>query len=59
MALKEKSLIDDYCDGKSQILKFFSDVCIIDQKSDDEIRSCFDKDESNNYIFFFFNLYFY
>ncbi len=47
MILKENGLIGDYCDDKSEILNFFSDVCIIDSKEGDNIRSCFEDDGKN------------
>lgn len=42
MVLKEKSLINDYCNSTEEILKFFSDVCIIDHQEEDTIRGCFE-----------------
>ncbi|KAK7583899.1 hypothetical protein V9T40_004862 [Parthenolecanium corni] len=44
MVLKENSLINDYCDEKSAISNFFSEVCIVNSKPGDEFRSCFDDD---------------
>lgn len=45
MVLKEKSLINDYCNSTEEILKFFSDVCIIDHQEEDTIRGCFENSD--------------
>lgn len=44
MVLKENSLISDDCDGTKEILKFFSDVCIIDHEETDMVKGCFETD---------------
>ncbi|XP_065219202.1 transferrin-like isoform X2 [Planococcus citri] len=45
MTLKEKSLIEDDCNGEASIRNFFSNVCIIYSKPEDAFPTCFPDDE--------------
>jgi hypothetical protein len=42
MALNESSLVQNICNGTKVMKEFFSDVCIIDSRSSDPVRACFD-----------------